>query len=377
MAYVQFPYDQEDPDAVLAAILVRIAERIPGWTPRETHLEYAVLSEMVRIALETRLLAADVADAIFRSIGGLFGLPADDGTPASAQAVFVLSDTTGGTVPAGTLLQWAGPTDTFTFTTGEDAVAPAGSDTTGPVTVTATEPGAAANGLGTGGLSLVDSLAGVDDVQPMTLSDGGTDAETDAAYLDRLAELFTVVRPAPVLVGDFAVLAKRTPGVFRALALDGGERTVKVIPLDAAGRTPAPAVVTAMQQNLDDAREVGFDVQTATPTYTAVRVVATVSFTGELDQAGVLQAVRQAALDYLSPAAWGGGDTSPPRWEQTSRVRYLEVGALLDAVPGVLHVESLLINGGTTDLLLPGAAPLPARPDDPTDPTTVSVEAAA
>ena len=58
-------------------------------------------------------------------------------------------------------------------------------------------------------------------------------------------------------------------------------------------------------------------------------------------------------------------------------MRYLELGPLIDAVPGVQHVETLLINGVAGDLLLPGVAPLPARADDPTDPTTVTVEAVA
>ena len=94
MAYLEFPYAGEDPDDLLEQALTRIAGQFPNWTPRETHLEYAVLSEMTQLAADTRLLAADVADELFVAIGEkLYGQPRQPAVPASGTAVFTFIDT--------------------------------------------------------------------------------------------------------------------------------------------------------------------------------------------------------------------------------------------------------------------------------------------
>lgn len=371
-AYVDYPYAGEDLDDVLAAALTRLAETLPGWTPRETHLEYALLAEVLRHILDTRLLAADVAKSVFREYGAqLIQLPRNPGTPATGTVTFQLTDTTGRTVPAGTGVLWgADPAsgDGRLFLTVADTTAAPDSSTTPPVQVAAAEPGEDGNGLPAGSVDVVDALAFVAGATATTSSAGGTDPEQDADYLDRLADSLQLLRRIPVLAGDFAVLARDVPGVHRALGLDGynaqtgqdgQERTVSVAAVDSAGQPLAPAVAEALRARLDGEREVNFVVQVLAPTYTALTVRYTVNVDRNADPAAVRADVTAAVRDYLSPARWAGGDERPPVWRLERVVRYLDLVGVVFAVPGVANVTDVTLNGGRVDVTLNGPAPLP------------------
>lgn len=382
MAYVSFPYEGEDPDDLLAAALERIAAQLPGWTPNEAHVEYAVLSEMTREAAETRLLAADVADDVFRTYGEkLIGLPAMPGIAASGTATFTMTDTTARTVPAGTQVLWPSGGDPVLFTTVADVSNVAGSATTPNVQIAAAEPGTSANGLATAtALELVDSLSFVASAQSTSASSGGQDPEADRAYLDRLTDSLRLLRRIPVLAEDFAILARDVVGVYRALALDGynpanatsnNERMLAVAAVDSAGQPVSAAVLSALHARLDSEREVNFVVNTLAPTYTALTVTFTARTVKDGDPVAVKAAAEQAVKDYLSPAFWGGGDERPPTWRFKPTVRYLDVVGVIAGTPGVAELTAVALDGGTADVTLAGAAPLPAA--NPTVTGTVTL----
>lgn len=369
--FIAYPYTGESLDGVLTDALTRLVDTIPGWTPRETHLEYALLSELVRHALDTRLLAADVAESIFRGFGTrLIGLEPRPGTPATGTVTFTLSDTTGRTVPAGTELVWTGAGGTaLSFRTVTDVTAAPGATETPGVQAVADEPGEAGNGLPTGPVTVVDALSYVTGARATTSSTGGTDPEPDADYLDRLAQSLTLLRRIPVLAGDYAVLARDVPGVHRALALDGynpttgtygNERTITVAAVDDAGQ-PLPAnVTTALRDRLASEREVNFVVNVLAPTYTTVNVTYTVRAAPNTDPAVVLADTTAAVRAFLSPASWAGGLDSPPAWRNDKLVRYLDVAAVLGRTAGVSSVTALTLNGGTSNVTLAGEAALPS-----------------
>jgi hypothetical protein len=369
--FVPFAFDDDDPDELLAAALGRLVDALPGWTPNPLHLEYAVLAEVTRAAHETRQVASDVAAAIFRYFGeSLVGIPPRPGSPATGSAVFTLTDLTGRTIPAGTSVLWPVPGgDAQLFTTAADVTAAVGVADTPAVQLIAAEVGEQGNGLAAGALELVDALAYVDRVTATTASSGGTDAETDADYLDRLAESLTLLRRIPVLARDFAILARDVPGVHRALAVDGLnpdtgttglERTVAVAAVDAEGQPVAANVATALDTRLESEREVNFDVRTMTPTYTVLAVVFDAVAALDADPAAVLADARQAVLDYLSPARWAGGDETPPVWRLQATVGYLDVAGVIKATPGVGRLIDVTLNGARVDVALAGYAPLPS-----------------
>lgn len=473
MAYVPFDYEPQDPDDLLTEALVRIQGRLPGWTPNESHVEYALLSEFVRLTLDTRLLASDVADAIFRAYGEkLIALPPQPGTPATANAVFTFTDAAVHTVPAGTQVLWPSSGEPILFATVTDVTNTDGSVTTPAVQIAAVEVGPDANGLATATLELVDAVSFVQSVSSTTTSTGGTAAEQDAEYLDRLSESLQLLRRIPVLARDFAVLARDTPGVHRALALDGlipgtneqqtvtvssatggtftltfegqttaalahdasatavrdalvalsnvgpddvvvtggplgtaeatatftgflgagnrtqmtatssltgtgaavatattvegvadvtnSERTIAVAPLAEDGSAVPANVRNDLAALLDAEREANFVVRTLDPTYTTVTVTFKGVAEANADAAQVLADAVDAVKSYLSPANWAGGTERPPVWRYENTVRYLDVVTVIGAVQGMRSVTEVTLNGGTANVTLAGAAPLPA-----------------
>lgn len=377
MAYVDVPFEPSDPDLLLADALDRLTTLLPGYTPRQTQPEYAILAEASRLVADTRALAADVPDAIFRTFGAdLYGIPALAGTPATGTAVFTV-EAQGQIVPAGTAVAWSpDPLDpaaevvefvTVAAVTGATAVS--GGFDTQPVQIVADVVGEAGNDLPTGALLLTDPLTYVTAVRATAVSSGGTEPEDDRDYLDRLTDSLTLLRRVPVLARDFAVLARDVPGVYRALALDNynpangtsnNERMVAVAAVDEQGAAVAGSVLAELDARLQSEREVNFVVNTFAPTYTAVTVTFTATCTDDFDPATVQAEAIQAVTDYLSPAFWAGGRERPPTWRAETTVRRLDVAGVLFTVPGVLHVTALTLNGSSTaDVTLTGAAPLP------------------
>ena len=218
-------------------------------------------------------------------------------------------------------------------------------------------------------LELVDSLAYVTTVVTSGVSAGGSDAESDSAYLDRASAEAQLLTPRPILPRDFAVLASRVPGVQRAVAVSGynpddgtdnNERYVAVAALDAAGAAVGPSVKTALTGYLAGLREVNFVVKAFDPTLTTVHVAFAVHAATGYNGGDVVTACTAALTGYLDPAVWAGGDQSPPAWTAgESTVRYLEVATLLREVPGVAYVAAVQLNGASADVALAGKAPLP------------------
>src|SRR5690606_4047142 len=196
--------------------------------------------------------------------------------------------------------------------------------------------------------------------------------EDDDAYLARLSRELELMSPRPILPDDFAVLAARVAGVARATAIDGynpdddtsdNERMVAVAAIDADGQAVPSGVKAQVEALLQSMREVSFVVHVIDPTYTEIDVAFTAKAFPGYAPADVQARAEQAVADYLSPAHWGlpptGDDTAHGGWWSQPVVRYLEVAAVLDRVEGLDYVSALTVDGGTSDVTLTGAIPLP------------------
>lgn len=384
MSYLRAPIDVDLQDLIDRA-LERIAEQVPGWVPREGHLEVAVIEELARLVVETYGVAADVPDRIFSAYGReMHGIAQGEGAPAVGTVQFTATDDAGYNVPSGTVVAWRVTGDERAlFRTDATLTIPPGS-TTGTVTVTADADGADGNGLGPGPVDIVDGLAFLDSAELLDATGGGEDPETDVAYRDRLADELRLLAPRPILPADFAVFARQTAGVHRALVLDlydpttgtfDNPRTVTLVPVGADGTPPGSEVLDQLAADMQARREANFVIATAQPDYTPVDIDFTIEPADDFDPAAAVAAAEQAIADWISPARWGGGDRSPPVWQLTDTVGYLEAAAVLSSLDAVRRVVTLTINGQTADVTLPGVAPLPAPLDDPTDPSTISGQA--
>lgn len=376
--YITLPITTE-PDALAQIAFDYLTTKFPGWAPSDGQLDTWLISALARQAAELTDVASDVPLSIFRYFGAdLMNLPPLDAVAASVPTTWVVRDNAGYTIPAGTI---AGIRDTagilHAFAITADVVIPAGSASTtaGSVLLTATIPGADSTGLGANGVAmeLVTSLDYVTSVTMTAMTSGGQDAEDDTTYLNRLTAELALQAPRPILPNDFAVFARNTAGVARALALDGYDavlltngnaRTVTVAIVDSSGNPVSSAIKAAVLTSLQAQREVNFLVYVIDPTYTTIDVQWDVNAYPGWDAGDITSRVNAAIAAYLSPATWGlppFGDVN--EWVQQSTVKINDLIVVVGRQDGVKDVNSVTIRTGVNpyaaaDIALTGAAPL-------------------
>ena len=349
--YLDVPIET-DPDALAEDAFDYISDQVPGWEPNAGNLEVWLIEALARMSAEVRDLASMVPETIFRYFGGsLLGIEPIEAAGASADTTWTVIDT-----------------------------------------IVATEEGTESSGLGGAGaaMELIDPLDFVNTVVLTSATAGGVDAETDATYLNRLADNLRLLTPRPIVPDDFATLARNIPGVERALAIDGynpvggtynNERMVAVALQDASGNAVSTAIKTQVDAMLQAQREVNFVVNVIDATYTTFDVTFTAIAYPGWDLPAVEVAAESAVATYLSPSNWGrttnrlfeaagmtgdpgDTDTDDRSWVNETVMRYLELATVINNVEGINYVSALTfgISGqalGSVNVTLPGAAPLP------------------
>lgn len=342
-SYITLPIET-DPDTLSAEALSFLMTNLPGWLPQEGNLEVWMTEVFARIEGETRDVATRVPAEIFRFFGkSMLNIAPIDGAPATAQSTWVMRDTNGYTIPAGTLVayQLSGTLQAY-FSVTADVIVPPGSLQTadGEVLLRANVSGSAGNGFAAGPITLVNSLIFVDTVTTTTDTAGGVDPESDDDYLSRLRADLRLLTPRPILPNDFAVLARTIAGVDRSIAIDGynpgdstynNERMVAVALADSAGQAVTDDIKNQVVTYLESLREVNFVVNAIDPSYTLIDVTATVAVVAGTDPASVQAAVVSALTSYLDPSNWN--------WSTV--VRRNELITLISDVPGVDYLDTL------------------------------------
>lgn len=376
--YIDVPVTT-DPDGLAELSFDRMQAQIPGWVPAAGNLETILIEAIAQQASVVATLAAAVPTSIFRYFGGLVGIDPLEATPATVSTTWTMKDTAGYTIPAGMQVGFriAGD-DLVAFTVVSTVVVPSGSGATsaGQVLLEAVNPGASGSGLGGAG-STMELLNPLDYVTAITMVDqtlGGVDAETDDAYLNRLASELRLLTPRPILPEDFAALSASVAGVARALPLDGynpvdqtfgNARMVAVALVNESGQPVSTETAQEVAAMLEADREVNFVVSAVQPTYTSVDVSFTATVAEGFDPASVQADADNAIANYLNPATWGVPQAGDPGvWVNTPTVGLLDMAAVIKNVPGIAHVTSILmaVSGSpltAADVTLTGAAPLP------------------
>lgn len=361
---------ETDPDVLMDEAVALLSALVPGFVPKEAHLEVWLLETVARMTAETRYLFTLVSDGIFRYFGeSLVNIPPIDGDYATALTTWTMINNAGYTISAGTQVAYRVAGDKRSvFYTVEDVVIPPGSTSATNVLIQSPILGSAQNGLGPAGIELVDSLAYVSTVTAAAATAGGVDPETNIEYLSRLRNEMTLLSPRFVLAADAAVLARRIPGVARALGIDnynpgtltfGNEKTMTLAVVGEDGLPLSAGIKTSVDNYLQSLRELNFVLYVVDPTYTTINVTFIVVAQAGYDLTTVDNLATAAVTEYLSPANWAGGSETPPAWRAETVVRYLEVAEVLNRVDGVSYIDTLTVNGGTANVTLAGVAPLP------------------
>lgn len=375
---------ETDPGAVTARILDALAIALPGWVAREGAVEVALAEETGAEIAATNARAVDAAEAAIAGIGvSIDGLAPIVGAPARLDVDLVVNPG-GGTVPAGFTVAATRADGTevayalsapVTFGVGE--LYPG-------ATLYARTVGAYANGA-VGDLAVVTATTSVIRVAPKGPATGGIDPETRTDYLSRLVAFRSLLRPGGVRASDLALLARNTPGVARALALDlydaqtntePAPKTVSLYPIDAAGAPVGAGVAAALRANIEAVREVGLLVRIGQPTYTSIDVALTATAEPGADVAAVRANIEAAVRAFLDPATWGAPTGDPRAWAPRPVVRYLDAVRAAGGASGVLFLSTLTLDGVAADLPLPGRAALPA-PTTGLDPTVITASVVA
>lgn len=227
MAFIEFDIER-DQSQMIADALDAIKTQFPAWVANEAHLEVALIEELARIASEATQAAGVVPEGIFREFGReLIQVAPIDGTLAGALVTITAVDNAGYVLPIGSKIGYRLTGDELRiFETTAEAVIAAGATQALNVPIKAIEVGTAYNAIASGSnYEMVDQVAWVLTVVSTSASSGGVDAETDQQYIDRLSEELTLMGPKPVHASEFAILARRTAGVYRATAIDGYDPT--------------------------------------------------------------------------------------------------------------------------------------------------------
>lgn len=334
---------------------------LPGWSAEPGNLESWMIEATARIAGELAYVASQVPPAIFRYFGSaVMGIAPLDATAPSGAVVFHLTDTAGHTIPAGTRIYIEDTSGApVAFQTLDAAVVASGSAVSGTVIVVAIEGGAAGESSTTAGM--IDGLAYIDSIDVTVLPAGGTDAETDDEYLNRLREALTLLAPRPITAADFAALARTVSGVTYASAIDRykadtdtfEDKAITVVVYGDSGPCSAgtKAAVLALFQSK---RETNFLPFVRDPVSTNIDVSTTFTITSGADPATVEQAVRDSLTAFLSGPSWLASA------EKDTKVRFLEVAQVINEAGGVGHIVTLTVNGGSADVTLTDELGVPA-----------------
>ena len=364
---------ETDPTMLSDEAKAWLVANLPGYDPANADQETFLIEAGAVMGAVIRDMVADVPAAIFRKYGtDVIGLPVIDDAPAACTVTVTAVDNAGYQIDQGTLWTVHATGDTgYPFQSIAPVIIPPGSTTaTVPLVQVLSDGqgGAEANGLTS--VDLYDSRAFIASTVMTSAPANGTDAESDDDYLNRLRRRLQLLSPRPILPADFAVLAEDVAGVARALAVNlynpavpgtPQDRTVSVASIDVTGAAVGTGVKSAVAAYLQAQRELNFQVFAIDPTYTMLAIAVSGVATTGYDPTDVATAVQAAILAYTSPANWGQPAEGDQRsWVNQPVVRFLEVAAVANSVPGFDYITSLTLNGSAADVTLTGVAPLPS-----------------
>ena len=169
--------------------------------------------------------------------------------------------------------------------------------------------------------------------------------------------------------------ASNSKEAISAIGSYENERCVTTFVTDKEGKHLSAEAMTALETWLKEHREIGFNTFVREPSYKTVYVTAKIHVLPGYSESTVIASVKSVLEAFLYPSTWAnpthqetGANSWLNRVQGYNVVRYNSLVGVIESVPGVAYVfpgaGGMAIGfsaspTGTSDLTLPGPAPLP------------------
>lgn len=331
--------DTRNADDIVADAIDLLATRQPEWIPRNGAPEVIYLEAVAQAVTEVAVAAqAEVGAVVETLLSELYQVPRLPGAGATGEVTLTFDTSVTTTIPTGT--RFLLPDTGVELVTTADVPVSASLTAVLPVaTATAT---AAVNGTGSAAsLDLLDTVPNALSAQITLDLSGGTEPESDSAYLTRAVQRLARVTSSLVVTDHFSAYVLEDGQTSNAVAIaawdgasigtagtDGGHVTVAAY--GRGGQLPA-GVKTALAAAMQAITAAGATVHVVDAALSTVDVTATVHPIAGYDTNAVRDACEAALAAWLAPETWEFGET----------VRVTTLTTVLAAVEGVDYVTSV------------------------------------
>jgi uncharacterized phage protein gp47/JayE len=363
-AYVDLRIFDVPSQELVDAMITMYGISNPGWVAREGNTEILLMEAIALAVAENVATINRLPGAVVEAILQLAGVTKDFGAPATVTATLTVADGLGYTIPTGTrfYLQLAnGTTVVFLAMAPDTQIAPG--NTSATVNLISQINTAAANGVAAGArLVLADQLNMIQSIVLASTVAGGRDPETDPEWRDRGVARLQRLSDALVVPQQFNAFIDEDPRIGRVMTIDlwdgsvgsptapgtnPGHITCAV--LDPTGLPLAAGDLTDLENQAEVKAAAMLDVHVVNATLDTTNVVVSYQITAGYTAATVAANVVATVRDYLNPLTWVAG----------APVRHNELVSVIDQVPGVDYVTSVMLNGSFLDLTASSPRALP------------------
>lgn len=352
LSYLGLTPDERTADDVIADALSFAQTQLPDWIPRNGAIEVIVLEAAALVAAEIEATLNNLPGRVVEGVLNLYGVPRSAGTVASGAVTITFDTTVTTTIPVGT--RFVLPDYGLDLvSTAEVSVSVA---TTASVSVSTDDYTGLVNGVGaSASVDLLDAIPNAQSVAISTPLTGGSDPESDDAYLDRASTVLARVTSSLVVAEHFTAYALQDVRVQRATTVDLWDVTVGTgsvgdypgeisVYVYGIGGLVDDAVKTELEESMQERSAAMMDVHVADAEVTTQNVELEVVALPGYDT-GVVQAAVEAAVDaWLDPSVW--------TWDED--IRPNDIIALADGIAGVDYVVSVTTPSTVTSITTPG-----------------------
>lgn len=207
------------------------------------------------------------------------------------------------------------------------------------------------SGYGPDGNVGADCLAHFDSPAPSAICwnpfdiTNGLAPETPATIIRRVPEAYLYLQQRAVNLADYVARAEEVPGVqaaFASYAWSGSWRTVRVAVEPEGSFTLSETLREAVEQRLDALHLIGEDLEIRAPEFVPLKITVALCVSSDFWIEQVAPIVTQAFSDGYT----ADGRTAffnPSRWTFGQPLYASEIEGVLQAIQGVEHVISILI----------------------------------